>query len=605
MCPGIGADWSSGPGGDWVYRGSTPELQEFDDVGTAIYYGEYADLEERTAWIDRATDLQMFLSLRVFGVRTASGYPASRLVQGLSDDTAMGFRAVWDQREAFVPGEDTVKYASLWVWTETTVWNSIEGFDDVYSVDLGRATTDRGLIRHPFTQEVIEFRAIVESVETDPVDGIEVPANAVLWNAETDAWEAVGSGVTSVSKVVYDYSRFCQSTWHHGIPMTLADPAVMTAVEWDIGYDEVKSARESEASSSIRGTYDRVLGYVFELPCKKTIYHDFTHFDPMEIALFTGSKYADPYEASELLLAMDSLVFEEQTYAYAGSAATAFGVPWLSLVLPEHAGDVADKVQEFADAGFYPENMLTVNDGMVLATEAEWLARWQADLDWYDDKGILWISNGPFYLNAFDAAAQYAELLAFRDETYPFAPGDWDFGRVELPEVESVDVPTLQTGVAGDIGIGIQGPLPLLGQYLIFDAQTGELLLQGDLTSTADPNEFLIALSAMDMELLEAGTYDLALIAGSEQLARKAVFETRFRVIPAVGPGPGPGPGPGDIEPGGVDPGATYEGAEFAAKTFDTELGTMFADQTTLVLGLGIVGLIIGIAIALAIKRSE
>lgn len=598
-CPGAGGDY------DWTYFRSTPELERLDDLSDALIFGDYADMEERTALISEATDIQMYMSLRLFGVRTAAGYPARRDVQGLSDDTAMGFRSIWDQREAFVPGSDTVKYASLWVWTETTVWNPIRGFNDVYSVDLARATSDPMLWRHPFTQEVIEFRGIVEDVTTTfgTDERVEVPADAVKWNADTDRWEAVGSGMEAKSVVTFDGSLFCQSTWHHGIQIALADVAAWLAVTWDIAYDEVKSARETEIAALLRGTYDRVVAYEFLPPCRGKVYHDFTHFDDMEVAFFeTGlPSLAVP---TELLFAMDRLVFEDQTYAYALTAANIFGVPWLSLVLTDHASDTAVALQEMSDEQFYPENVFTVNGGQVLATQQDMLDRYTAALTWSQDKGIMWISNGPFYLNAFDSAAQFAELLAFREENYPFSKGDWFFGRVTLPEVQYVDVPILQSGVAGAIEVGIEGPQPLLGEYLILDARTGDLILQGDLTSTADPTVFDVDLSSADMALLGPGTYTLVLIGGSEQLARRSVFTTRFRVIPAVGPG-GPPITPGDIPPGGVVSGETFQGAVFAGETYDTTFPTVFSDQTTLVLGLGIVGLIIGIAVALALKRSE
>ena len=42
-------------------------------------------------------------------------------------------------------------------------------------------------------------------------------------------------------------------------------------------------------------------------------------------------------------------------------------------------------------------------------------ARYQAAQDWFKAHNHLVISSGPYYLNTYDAAAQFAELDAFRD----------------------------------------------------------------------------------------------------------------------------------------------------------------------------------------------
>ena len=64
-----------------------------------------------------------------------------------------------------------------------------------------------------------------------------------------------------------------------------------------------------------------------------------------------------------------------------------------------------------------------------LVTPEEAVARYEAAQEWFDDKEHLVISNGPFYLEQFDPPAQFAELVAFRDPSYPFKPGDLYRGR--------------------------------------------------------------------------------------------------------------------------------------------------------------------------------
>jgi peptide/nickel transport system substrate-binding protein len=60
------------------------------------------------------------------------------------------------------------------------------------------------------------------------------------------------------------------------------------------------------------------------------------------------------------------------------------------------------------------------------------VARYEAAQEWFDEKDHLVISNGPFYLEQFESTANFAELDAFRDPTYPFKPGDLYAGRRPL-----------------------------------------------------------------------------------------------------------------------------------------------------------------------------
>ena len=57
------------------------------------------------------------------------------------------------------------------------------------------------------------------------------------------------------------------------------------------------------------------------------------------------------------------------------------------------------------------------------------VARYHAARDWFDDaRPHLVISSGPYLLDRYDPAAQYAELIAFRDPSYPFTAADFQLG---------------------------------------------------------------------------------------------------------------------------------------------------------------------------------
>jgi peptide/nickel transport system substrate-binding protein len=258
-------DWSGNmPGwneeGWWQYY--SPGL-EIDTLSTDIYYGRYTDIEDREEKVRTAIDLMLDESVRIFGVRRLSAYPARRDVQGLTQDIGQGLRGgSWAPREAYREGSDTLTFASLWVWTETTVWNMYDGFNDVYSVDIARSTYDPVVWRHPFTSSAQPFRSPYEVTTEGPDGTMSVPSDAYKWDADADAWVTVGSGVEATSKVVFDKSLVTHSKWHHGIDITMADILYYMASTWDCAEDIDKSTRESALASSALGFINTIKGIV-------------------------------------------------------------------------------------------------------------------------------------------------------------------------------------------------------------------------------------------------------------------------------------------------------------------------------------------------------
>src|SRR5690606_12245334 len=92
-----------------------------------------------------------------------------------------------------------------------------------------------------------------------------------------------------------------------------------------------------------------------------------------------------------------------------------------------------------------PERVFQIS-GRSLVSWEDAQARYQAAMDWFDEYGHLVISNGPFYLADFDPPAQFAEIRAFRDATYPYSKGDWLFGEPPALAVDSVQAPEVAAG---------------------------------------------------------------------------------------------------------------------------------------------------------------
>lgn len=504
-----------------------------DILNTDIYYGRYDDLADREEKIREATDLMMQESVRIFGIRRLTAYPARRDVEGLTQDMGQGLRgAVWAPREAFKEGATSLTFGNLWVWTETTVWNMFAGFNDVYSVDIARSTSDPMVWRDPFTASAMPFRCDYEVTTEGPDGKMDVPSDAYKWDAVADAWVTVGSGVEATSKVVLDLSKYTQSKWHHGIDITMADILYHIASEWDIAEDAAKSVRESALSSAASGFTNTKKGIVIPDDHTVEVYLDFYHFDDNEIAIFVGAGGLTGigYNPWELMAAQEDVVFEKNLLAMDQTAADVWGVPWMSLVLSDHAETVKDSLVEFLAEDFFPSSYFTMG-GTTWETLDNAKTRYQASIDWYDDKDILWISDGPFYLNDFDAEAQYAETLAYREATYPFKPGDWYYGRPAIPEVVDVTLPTITKGVAAMVEVTMVGPESLAATYIITEEATGELVLKGEAETTATYGALEVPLTTEDTDLLDiGGRYVLTVLGKSPDVAFLSTSTDRFVV---------------------------------------------------------------------------
>ncbi|MCS6787779.1 MAG: ABC transporter substrate-binding protein, partial [Aigarchaeota archaeon] len=184
--------------GFWQYE--NPRL---DELGQRIFRGEFRDFGERNELYRAATDLCLEESVRVWVVTVINSHPVAPGVRNLITDLVAGVRSVFSLREASVEGRNVIRVGHLWVDTERTTWNPVGGFGDVYSVDIRRNLIDPPLINHPFTGLPQALRASF-SVETAGPDGtLPVPEDAVLWDANQDAWVPVPAGTTAVSKVSF------------------------------------------------------------------------------------------------------------------------------------------------------------------------------------------------------------------------------------------------------------------------------------------------------------------------------------------------------------------------------------------------------------------
>lgn len=504
-----------------------------DNITQRLAFGTYKDEEEYKELYREAAKIIAEEALRIFIACPLTIYPALRDVKGITLDLGAGLRGIWNPREWYIEGKDELRIGHLWVWTASTIWNIYGGFDDVYSVDIQRATTDPLVWRDPRDGSAIPFRTEFTVETAGPEGKLDVPPDAVVWDAVNNKWVPVGDGIKATSKVEFDMSKFIGAKWHHGVEITWADIIATWAYAWDLAYDPEWSALESAYARANRPWFDTIKGLVFDTENNKLIvYVDYWHFDPAEIASYASFTPVNPVE---LHAAMFQLCLVDKTYAFTDTRSEAEKIPQLSLVLSDHAADVKAALDE-VDYETLVKPYVTIGDKVYL-TEDEWRERVSALKSWIDEHGHAWVSQGPYYLDSFDKDAQEAVLKAFRDPTYPFKPGDWYLGMPEIPRILDVtfSADVLTPGDYFNITVVAEGEPPMEVIYIIKDPATGEILARGTAENITE-REYLIVLDpSVTVKFKSYYTYDLIIIARSVKYAQLDFYRTKIPTGPSKG----------------------------------------------------------------------
>lgn len=458
--------------GYWQYGN-----EQLDALGKKLFTGDFSDRSERDEIYREMTQISLDESVRIWVATVFNTFPAKNGVIGVTQDITSGPKSLLTMREAHIPHEATLRVGNLWVWTERSVWNPVGGFGDVYSLDIWKNITDPALVSHPFRGVPVPYRATYEVQTAGPGGMMNVPESAMVWDHVQDRWVKVDAGAQARSKVVFDYSKYFQASWHHGIPIDMQDVAFQLASLFERTYDAEKSRVEFVGAVTQRPLLDQFRGFEVLDDNRIAVYVDFWHFEENYIASYASlTSLPVPWE---LQAAMDNLVFEKRQAAYGQAAAARYNVPWLSLIMKRDASLVARVLREFEREGLVPEQALSFGGALSVNRDGA-LARYAAALRWMDDHEHLVISQGPFTLAAFDAPAQYARLEAFRETNYPFKPGDWYLGSPARLEISKVASPTsLSAGTTGEVKVKVEGPQSSSVAYLLVDTSSGKVLAKG------------------------------------------------------------------------------------------------------------------------------
>jgi peptide/nickel transport system substrate-binding protein len=256
-------------------------------------------------------------------------------------------------------------------------------------------------------------------------------------------------------------------------------------------------------------------------------YVDYWHFDDKEIADYAAVWATEPWE---ITAAQERLV-EAGKLSYSSSGAVQKGVDWLSVVNPQHVAMIKEELQKMKDEQYIPPAL----KGLVSTDEA--IKRYDASIKWITDHNNAVISNGPFYLDSFNAAGQTATIKAFRDSSYPFAKGYWisKFGEPKIASVQAID--TQGPLIIGQpksikISISIAGQPSNDAQVKYLISGNNGVIAEGDATaSTGQNGQFEINLKSNETSQFKPGANTLKVFAISNSAYKLASFSNPILVF--------------------------------------------------------------------------
>ena len=338
----------------------------------------------------------------------------------------------------------------------------VGGFSDAYSGIIISPCSDSGAtFESPSTAKDI-FRlgeadtntleiGVVAGNNGIPVGTIEVPKNAMMFNPYTQKWE---EGLTIVSKdgnIEYKKSDNLKAyikcdfkpkyfKWHHGIDLMYGSVFIANVVtktnENDKYYDSALAGRYAPAM-------DGAVGSVLNEDGSFTLYGNY--YFPMDIdrqiaTVAVSPKIGNPnrntvvpFEINEAIM---KLVLEGSKSGNVYTISQDQSLTAIDVKNPTCVSDIKEKLIEMRDSKYIPVGIEQ------WINEEEAVKRYQAAIDFIDNYGHAYISNGPFFISKIDSKANYIELSAFKD--YSESAKYWiEKLSTKMSRIEDIEYPSI------------------------------------------------------------------------------------------------------------------------------------------------------------------
>jgi peptide/nickel transport system substrate-binding protein len=504
------------------------ENKELDELTTKIFNGNYTSKSERDGLMRKSVELGVRESVRIFIAASIDPYLTNKDVEGMITDFGAGITGRFSLVNARVTDSDSLKIGMKQIYQGA--WNPVSGLRDWYATRIWSGVTDPASFRNPHTGEVIPVRS-TWTVDTAPEGKLNVPSDAILWDALDEKWISVGEGVKATSKVTFDLTY---SKWHHGKNMDKNDIlySIYFVSEWGTNEGENDETVDPEYTSQAEQFVKTLKGFKFIDDDTLEVYVDYWHFDKDYIADYATVWSALPWE---IYTAMEKVVIDGKA-AFSRSTANAKNIDWLSLIITSNAKLIRDTLDELKKNSVVPKAL----EGEVSSVYV--LERYGAGINWIDTKGHAIISNGPFYLESYNPEARTMTLKAFRDQSYPYEVGHWrDFEVAKVATLKDVSVPlSIEVGVdakiSGNVVVAGSPSTNVQLHYFLKDSK-GNMAVSGMAQPSSD-GKFQINLSNTDTRKLSTGSNELKLFAISNFALKPDIYTTSIIGLPSKQPIP-------------------------------------------------------------------
>jgi peptide/nickel transport system substrate-binding protein len=529
---------------------------EFDAVADRLKRNDYNNMQERAELFERALELAMEDSVRVWIVDELS-YSPMRSDVVVAGDLGAGIQAgmLWPftvRRDGVEGGSMTISNSQILV----DPWNPIGGSNFVTDAMVQRATSDRATLMDPFTGLPRPQR--IERAELSVLNGLPisnqsdwldlqfvnenvVPADAYVdWDAVEQRWITAGEkfpeGLTSKAKItVYYPEEIYDIIWHDGSKFSIADIMMM----WILSFDQAK------ADSAI---YDESIVPYFEAMLESYKGQRIVSERPLVIEKYTDTIWLDAEEnvfqwlefwteynygsGAWHNIGLGIMAEAEGELAFNASKADDREVEWTSFVSGPSLQIMKAQLDKAAADSYIP--YAPVLGQYVTADEAA--ARWQNLNAWYAAHNHFWIGTGPYFL---DRVFPVESMLVLKhNPNYIDFADKWSaFSEPRFPNVQ-IDGP-------GRLKIGQEASFDLFITFkgedyaaedmdkvkvLVFDAN-GELILSDEAVAVRD-GLWQVTLSAEETALLEVGSNRMEVAAASKLVSFPTFTSIEFVTVP-------------------------------------------------------------------------
>lgn len=524
-----------------LHQAYTPSA-EFDEVAMALRNTDFSTMEERDELFERAMELALEDSVRVWlnDQTSFTPYRSELSVTGdLAGGVSGGYQWPWLIRfDDQVGGTARIAQPGLLV----DPWNPVAGSNWVYDGMVQRATEDQGFMYDPFTGLVWPHR--VERAEVVVQEGlpvvssldwvdlsfeaeIAVPDDAwVDWDAENQTWITAGefytTPATALTKATVYYPEDLYETvkWHDGSPISAADFVMSMIMLYDPAKPE-SALYDEAAASNLQAWFGHFKGMriVSTDPLAIETYDDLWTIDAELIPtswfpadLNSGYPYGT---AGWHNMALGVLAEANGELAMSADKADAAELEWMSYISGPSLQILKKYLDQSVEEGYIP--YASVMSDYVTADEVA--ERWANLKDWYAIQGHFWIGTGPYYLDKVFPVEGTLTLERFED--YPDPADRWAMfaePKVGAVEMDGPGQVTIGQEAAFDVFVDFEGePYPqdeiAQAKYLLFDA-TGALVASGDAEAVAD-GQYVVTLPADVTSKLTAGSNRLEVAVSS------------------------------------------------------------------------------------------